>query len=107
LSSPSRRNPPVRACRREAERLLQPVAARLPLLAAWARGDQERRLLRRACRGKSGKVSGAIKHKKTVIKQLVFTCSVPKSALLVAKPAGGGLKLDAGSSGSHIVSASL
>ena len=61
----------------------------------------------KACHGKSGKVSGAIKHKKTVTRQLAFTCSVPKSALLVAKPAGGGLKLDAGTSSSHVVSASL
>ena len=61
----------------------------------------------KACHGKSGKVSGAIKHKKTVTKQLAFTCSVPKSALLVAKPAGGGLKLDAGGSGTHVVSALL
>jgi len=61
----------------------------------------------KACHGKSGKVSGAIKHKKTVTKQLAFTCSVPKSALLVAKPAGSGLKLDAGGSGTHVVSALL
>ena len=40
-------------------------------------------------------------------KQLVFTCSVPKGALLVAKPAGGGLKLDAGTASSHVVSVSL
>jgi hypothetical protein len=36
----------------------------------------------KACHGKSGKVSGAIKHKKTVTKQLAFTCSVPKSGRL-------------------------
>jgi hypothetical protein len=61
----------------------------------------------KACRGKAGKVGGAIQHKKTVAKQLVFTCSVPKGALLVTKPAGGGLKLDAGTSSSHVVSALL
>ena len=61
----------------------------------------------KACRGKAGKVSGAIQHKKTVTKQLVFTCSVPKGALLVTKPTGGGLKLDAGTSSSHVVSATL
>jgi len=61
----------------------------------------------KACRGKAGKVGGAIQHKKTVTKQLVFTCSVPKDALLVTKPAGGGLKLDAGTSSSHVVSVAL
>jgi hypothetical protein len=61
----------------------------------------------KSCRGKAGKVGGAIQHKKTVIKQLVFTCSLPKGALLVTKPAGGGLKLDAGTSSSHVVSTLL
>jgi hypothetical protein len=61
----------------------------------------------KACRGKAGKVAGAIKHKKTVTKQFVFTCSMPKGVLLVTKPAGGGLKLDAGTSSSHVVSATL
>jgi hypothetical protein len=61
----------------------------------------------KGCKGKSGKVGAAIKHKQTVTKQLVFTCSVPKGALLVTKPAGGGLKLDAGTSSSHVVSATL
>jgi hypothetical protein len=61
----------------------------------------------KACRGKAGSVGGAIQHKRTVTKQLVFTCAVPKGALITTKPAGGGLKLDAGTASSHVVSAKL
>jgi hypothetical protein len=61
----------------------------------------------KACRGKAGKVVGAIQRKKTVTKSFAFTCSVPKGALLVTKPSGGGLKLDAGTSSSHVVSVAL
>jgi hypothetical protein len=60
-----------------------------------------------SCRGHRGSVGGAIKHKKTVKKQLVFTCSVPKSSLLVTKPLSGGLKVDVGTSSSHVVSARI
>jgi hypothetical protein len=61
----------------------------------------------KACRGKAGKVGGMIQHKRTVTKELVFTCSVPKGALLVTKPVGDGLKLDAGTSSKHVVSAKI
>jgi hypothetical protein len=61
----------------------------------------------KACRSKAGKVGGAIQHKQTVAKQLVFTCSLPKGALIVTKPAGRGLKLDAGRSSTHVVSAKI
>jgi hypothetical protein len=61
----------------------------------------------RSCRGHDGSVSGAIKHKKTIKKQLVFTCAVPKSSLIVTKPMSGGLKVDAGTPGSHVVSARI
>ena len=61
----------------------------------------------RSCRGKAGRVGGAIKHKQTVTKRLVFTCIVPKAGLLVSKPLKGGLKLDAGTSSVHVVSARI
>jgi hypothetical protein len=61
----------------------------------------------KSCRGKAGSDGGAIKHKKTVKKQLVFTCAVPKSSLIVTKPMSSGLKLDAGTSTSHVVSAKI
>ena len=61
----------------------------------------------KACRGKTGKVGSAIQHKKTVTKQLAFTCSVPKGTLIVTKPVSGGLKLDVGTPGSHVVSAEI
>jgi hypothetical protein len=61
----------------------------------------------RSCRGKAGSVGGAIKHKQTVRKRLVFTCVVPKTGLLVTKPTTGGLKLDAGTSSVHVVSAKI
>jgi hypothetical protein len=61
----------------------------------------------KACRGKSGKVGGTITHKKTVSRQLVFTCSVPKGARIVTKPVAGGLKVDAGTSSTHVVSANI
>jgi hypothetical protein len=61
----------------------------------------------KACKGKAGKVAGSIRNKRTVTKQFVFTCSVPKNELLVTQPAGHGLKLDAGTSSTHVVSAKI
>lgn len=59
------------------------------------------------CKGKAGKVDKPIKHKKTVTKELAFSCSVPQGALIVTKPVADGLKLDAGTRGEHIVSAAI
>ena len=59
------------------------------------------------CRSKGGKLGGAIKHRKTVTKQLVVTCSVPKDALIATKPAGRGLKVDVGQKSSLVVSAKI
>jgi hypothetical protein len=61
----------------------------------------------KSCRGQAGKVGGAIKNKKTITKTLVFTCSVPKSALLITKQIKGGLQVDAGTATKHVVSAKL
>jgi hypothetical protein len=59
------------------------------------------------CKDKGGKVDKAIKHKKTVTKQLAFSCSVPTGALIATKPVADGLRLDAGTPGEHIVSAAI
>jgi hypothetical protein len=61
----------------------------------------------KSCRGQAGLVGGAIKNKKTVTKTLAFTCAVSKDALLVTKPISGGLKVDAGTSSSHVMSAKI
>jgi hypothetical protein len=59
------------------------------------------------CRSKGAKLGGGIKHRKTVTKQLVVTCSVPKDALVATKPVGRGLRVDVGQKGSLVVSATL
>jgi hypothetical protein len=59
------------------------------------------------CRSARGKLGGAVRHSKRVTKQLVVTCSVPKDALIAARPVGRGLKVDAGAKGSLVVSATI
>jgi hypothetical protein len=61
----------------------------------------------KACKGKAGKVASAIRNKQTATRQLVFTCSVAKDALLVTKPVGHGVTLDAGTPSTHVVSAKI
>jgi hypothetical protein len=61
----------------------------------------------RACKRKAGKVAGPIRNRQTATRQLVFTCSVAKDALLATKPVGHGLQLDVGTPSTHVVSAKI